>query len=218
MAVSAPAADLGIDYLARARARLRACELDVEDAAEPRAGDHVLNPGHIRIAEALRAARPAAVLIPLVARPEGATVLLTERASTLRSHSGQIAFPGGKIDGPNETPVQAALREAEEEIGLDPSRVTPLGRLDSYLSGSGFRIVPIVAEVSTPFSLTPNPAEVADVFEVPLAFLMDEANHQRQSRVWQGAERHFYEMPWEARRIWGVTAGILRNFYERLAP
>ncbi len=219
MAVSAPAQALsnGVDYVALARARLRPCELDAAEAAEPRAGDHVLNPGHIVIAEALRAARPAAVLIPLVARPEGTTVLLTERASSLRSHSGQIAFPGGKIDGPDETPVEAALREAEEEIGLHASRVEPFGRLDSYLSGSGFRIVPIVAEVRAPFSLTPNPAEVADVFEVPLAFLMDEANHQRQSRVWQGLERHYYEMPWESRRIWGVTAGILRNFYERLA-
>ncbi len=220
MAVTAPLAATEArarNYIALARARLPPCD-DLDETGEPRAGDHVLNPGHIVIAEAVRAARPAAVLVPLIARPEGVTVLLTERASTLRSHSGQIAFPGGKIDGPNETPVQAALREAWEEIGLDPSRVEPFGRLDSYLSGSGFRIVPIVAEIETPFALHLNTAEVADAFEVPLGFLMDEANHQRKSRVWQGMERHYYEMPWQKRHIWGVTAGILRSLYERLGP
>ena len=203
------------DFLARARARLSPCGLD-DDAAPLRAGDHVLNPGQIALDEAARGARPAAVLIPLVARPEGTTVLLTQRASSLRSHSGQIAFPGGRIDGPHETPVQAALREAQEEIGLDPSRVEPFGRLDAYLSGSGFRIVPIVAQVHPPFTLAVNDAEVADAFEVPFDFLMDASNHQRQSREWKGVERHYFAMPWKERYIWGVTAGILRNLHERL--
>ena len=203
------------DFLARARSRLHVCDFHDEADAPIRVGDHVLNPGSPLMATAANA-RPAAVLIPLIARPEGTTVLLTQRASSLRSHSGQVAFPGGRIDGPDETPVQAALREAQEEIGLDPSRVEPFGRLDAYLSGSGFRIMPIVAEVHPPFTLTLSDAEVADAFEVPFDFLMDETNHQRQSREWQGAQRYFYAMPWKERYIWGVTAGILRNLYERL--
>lgn len=203
------------DFLARARARLAPCDFMDEADAPIRVGDHTLNPGERVLADAANA-RPAAVLIPLIARPEGTTVLLTQRSAALRSHSGQVAFPGGRIDGPDETPVEAALREAQEEIGLDPSRVEPFGRLDAYLSGSGFRIVPIVAEVHPPFALSINDAEVADAFEVPFDFLMDEANHQRQSREWKGMQRHFYAMPWKERYIWGVTAGILRNLYERL--
>lgn len=203
------------DFLRRARERLLPCGTADDGAGPIRVGDHVLNPGQMVAADAA-SARPAAVLIPLVSREEGTTVLLTQRAASMRSHSGQIAFPGGRIDGPDETPVEAALREAQEEIGLDPSRVEPFGRLDAYLSGSGFRIVPIVAEVHPPFSLTCNDAEVADAFEVPFDFLMDEANHQRQSREWKGIERHYYAMPWKERYIWGVTAGILRNLYERL--
>lgn len=203
------------DFLARARARLHVCDFRDEADTPIRVGDHVLNPGS-PLLETAATARPAAVLIPLIAREEGTTVLLTQRSSSLRSHSGQVAFPGGRIDGPDETPVEAALREAQEEIGLDPSRVEPFGRLDAYLSGSGFRIVPIVAEVHPPFTLSINDAEVADAFEVPFDFLMDETNHQRQSREWQGIQRYFYAMPWKERYIWGVTAGILRNLYERL--
>lgn len=220
MVVSAAAArspERGPDFLARARARLAPCGID-DDAPGPiRVGDHTLNPGHFAIADAANAARPAAVLIPLIAREEGTTVLLTQRSASLRSHSGQIAFPGGRIDGPDETPVEAALREAKEEIGLDPSRVEPFGRLDAYLSGSGFRIVPIVGEVHPPFSLKFNDAEVADAFEVPFDFLMNDTNHQRESREWKGMVRHYYAMPWKERYIWGVTAGIIRNLYERLA-
>lgn len=203
------------DFLGLARARLAPCDLDEGLSAPLRAGDHVLNPGQLP-PDAARAARPAAVLIGLIARERGTTVLLTQRAAALRQHSGQVAFPGGRIDGPHETPVEAALREAQEEIGLDPERVEPFGRLDTYLSGSGFRIAPIVAQVHPPFSLTFNDAEVADAFEVPFAFLMDAANHQKQSREWQGQERFYYAMPWKERYIWGVTAGIIRNLYERL--
>jgi 8-oxo-dGTP pyrophosphatase MutT (NUDIX family) len=178
-------------------------------------GDHTLNPDAHGIEAGAADAKPAAVLIGLIARPEGTTVLLTERATHLRSHSGQVAFPGGKID-PGEAPIEAALREAEEEVGLSRKHVEVFGLLDPYLSGSGYRITPVVAEIHPPFDLTINHHEVADTFEAPFAFVMDPANHQRQSREWQGMQRHFYAMPWENRYIWGVTAGILRNLYERL--
>jgi 8-oxo-dGTP pyrophosphatase MutT (NUDIX family) len=143
-------------------------------------------------------------------------VLLTLRTAALSSHGGQVAFPGGKIDPDDETPMAAALREAEEEIGLDRGHVEPLGYLDLYLSGTGFRIVPTVARVTPGFTLKVNPGEVEDVFEVPLAFLMGPENHQRHSREWRGMMRTYYAMPFGERYIWGVTAGILRNLYERL--
>ena len=160
--------------------------------------------------------RAAAVLAPIVAHAGGFTVLLTERASGLRAHSGQIAFPGGKID-PGETPLEAALREAEEEIGLDRAFVEPLGWLDAYSTGTGFRIAPLVALVRPGFALTLNAHEVADAFETPLAFLMDEANHQIHERDIGGRRRRFYAMPHNDRFIWGATAGMLRNLWERFA-
>jgi 8-oxo-dGTP pyrophosphatase MutT (NUDIX family) len=160
--------------------------------------------------------RAAAVLAAIVARDDGFTVLLTERATGLRAHSGQIAFPGGKID-PGETPLEAALREAEEEIGLDRAFVEPLGWLDVYSTGTGFRIAPLVALVQPGFALTLNAHEVADAFETPLAFLMDEANHQIHERDIGGRLRRFYAMPHNDRFIWGATAGMLRNLWERLA-
>ena len=131
------------------------------------------------IAAALEAAKPAAVLIGLIERPQGVTVLLTERATHLRSHSGQVAFPGGKID-PGEDALAAALREAEEEIGLHSRHIEPFAALDPYLSGSGYRISPIVAQIHPPFDLAINHEEVAETFEAPFAFVMDPANHQRQ--------------------------------------
>jgi 8-oxo-dGTP pyrophosphatase MutT (NUDIX family) len=160
------------------------------------------------------AAKPAAVLIPVVDR-SAPTVILTERTADLPSHAGQIALPGGKIDG-DETPVGAALREAEEEIGLEAALVEPLGYLDLYLTFSGFRILPMVARVKQDFALTPNHSEVADVFEVPLEYLMRPENYARKSRDWNGIIRHYYEIPYRNRYIWGVTAGILRNLYERI--
>jgi 8-oxo-dGTP pyrophosphatase MutT (NUDIX family) len=162
-----------------------------------------------------KATKPAAVLVPVVARAEP-VVLLTQRTPELRSHSGQIAFPGGKIDPIDETPLAAALREAEEEIGLDAKYIDPIGYLDLYLTFSGFRILPLVARVEPDYRLAINPGEVADAFEVPLKFLMQPDNHQFLKRDWKGIERRYYAMPFGERYIWGVTAGILRNLYERI--
>ncbi len=160
--------------------------------------------------------RRAAVLVPVVDRHEGATVLLTRRSAQLRDHSGQIAFPGGKIDPSDTDAVATALREAEEEIGLSRRFVRPLGYLDPYLSSTGFRILPVLGMVTPGFDLAIDPAEVDIAFEVPLGFLMDPENHQRHSREWQGMTRHYLAMPFGEHYIWGVTAGILRNLYEKL--
>lgn len=181
----------------------------------PDIGDHALSPE--LVAEVgLAKARPAAVLIPVLNRPEGATVLLTQRTATLRSHAGQIAFPGGRVDAEDSSPLVTALREAEEEIGLDRRYVDPVGYLDLYLTTSGFHIVPVVAVVEPGFELVLNPAEVDDVFEVPLSFLMTPANHETHAREWQGRERRYYAMPYGDRYIWGVTAGIIKNLYDRV--
>lgn len=163
----------------------------------------------------LGSARPAAVLLPIVGRPVGLSVLLTLRASALRAHSGQVAFPGGKIDE-GETPREAALREAQEEVGLDQRFIEPLGWLDPYLTGTGFRVAPLVALVEPTFDLKLNKLEVDEVFETPFAFLMDATNHRLEEREWQGRPRKYYAMPHEGRYIWGATAGILRNLYEKL--
>ncbi|WP_428700542.1 CoA pyrophosphatase [Stappia sp.] len=177
-------------------------------------GDHILNPDLGPFAFAKRPPRDAAVLIPVIERPAGATIILTRRTDHLTSHAGQISLPGGKIDPDDDGAVGAALREAEEEIGLDPRFVETLGVLPTYLTGSGYRVAPVVALVGQEAQLVPNPDEVADVFEVPLAFLMNDANHLRQSRVFAGKPRYFYAMPYGERYIWGVTAGILRLMYE----
>lgn len=174
--------------------------------------DFDLNPGHER---PLRDLRPAAVLAPLIARPEGAQVLMTRRADTLTSHSGQIAFPGGRLD-PGETAVEAALREANEEVGLDPGAVEVLGLGDPYETGTGFLVTPVVGWIAAAPRLTPSPAEVAEVFETPWDFLMDVANHRRDFYDLAGARRWFWTMPWGERRIWGVTAGIVKGLHARL--
>jgi 8-oxo-dGTP pyrophosphatase MutT (NUDIX family) len=155
------------------------------------------------------------VLVPIVDRIEP-TVLLTLRTTELNSHAGQIAFPGGKIEPQDQSPLAASIREAKEEIGLSPDLIAPLGYLDLYLTFSGFRILPLVARVDPNYYLTLNHAEVAEAFEVPLVFLMTPANHLRKTRDWKGIIRHYYEMPYGDRRIWGVTAGIVRNLYERI--
>ena len=159
--------------------------------------------------------RAAAVLLPIIDRPGGLTVLLTLRASDLRAHSGQVAFPGGKVDA-GETPHAAALREAQEEIGLEARFVEPLGWLDPFFTGTGFRVAPLVALIEPSFALTVNKLEVDEVFETPFAFLMDAANHRLEEREWAGRRRRYYAMPYEGRCIWGATAGILRNLYEKL--
>jgi 8-oxo-dGTP pyrophosphatase MutT (NUDIX family) len=160
--------------------------------------------------------RDAAVLAPIVTRPEGWTMLFTERAADLASHAGQVSFPGGRIDPGDAGPVEAALREAEEEIGLSRAFVTPIGGFEPYETGSGYRIAPIVALIRPGFTLSPDPREVASVFETPLDFLMNPANHERREGVWQGKARSYYAMPHDGRLIWGVTAGMIRALWERL--
>lgn len=205
----------GHEFFALARRRLAPeAPQAFSDPDTPAKGDPDVQAVREAVAS-IRPIRPAAVLVPVVDRPEP-TVLLTLRTATLSSHAGQIAFPGGRIDAGDESPLAAALREAEEEIGLDRALIEPLGYSDLYMSGTGYRIVPAVARVSAAFELTLNPAEVADVFEVPLAFVMGPENHQLHSREWRGMMRTYYAMPFGERYIWGVTAGILRNLYERL--
>ncbi|MEO1718962.1 MAG: CoA pyrophosphatase [Pseudomonadota bacterium] len=159
--------------------------------------------------------RDAAVLIPIIDR-DPLTILLTTRAAHLPAHAGQIAFPGGKLEPEDEGPLDAALRETEEEIGLDRRFVTPLGYCDGYWTRTGFRVTPVVALVSTGFDLTADPREVDDTFEVPFEFLMSAVNHRIDTKVWQGRSRAFYAMPYHDRYIWGATAGMLKSLHHRL--
>ena len=175
-------------------------------------GDYDLNPDY-RPPGPLT---PAAVLVPLIEHAGGLTVLLTQRTDHLNDHAGQVSFPGGKIDDTDADAVEAALRETHEEVGIEPARVEVVGRLDDYVTGTGFTITPVVGLLAPGFAVIPDPFEVADVFEVPLAFFLDPANHHRESRVWKGRERHFYVMPYEDRYIWGATAGMLVNLYDAL--
>lgn len=178
-------------------------------------GDHRFNPGHPRLTFS-KPLRDAAVLIPVVDHGTEATMLLTKRAETLRSHTGQVAFPGGRVDAGDPSPEATALRETAEEIGLGAGFIELVGRMPDYVSGTGYRIAPVLSVVQPGFHLTLNPDEVDAAFEVPLSFLMDPANHRRGSRFWNDLEWFFYEMPYGGQRIWGVTAGIIRTLYERL--
>lgn len=211
-----PAIGSGHDFFSRALARLTLdAPAALTDPSQKSArGDLDLDPV-LWEQTGVQPMRPAAVLIPVVDRAEPG-VILTQRTSHLPNHPGQIAFPGGGIDSSDASPCAAALREAQEEIGLDPRLVEPIGYIDLYLTFSGYRILPMVGRVSPGYALALNAHEVEDAFEVPLAFLMDAQNHALHSREWKGQMRRFYAMPYGDRYIWGVTAGILRNLYERV--
>lgn len=191
---------------------------DAAEAAEVREatrGDHDLNPGETPPSAALR---PAAVLVPLIEHREGMTVLLTQRTAHLSAHAGQIAFPGGRIERADADAVAAALRETEEEVGLQRELVSVVGRLDTYVTGTGFEITPIVGIVAPRFRLEIDPYEVAEAFEVPLSYILNRDNHNRTERESAGRTRVFFVLPYEGRNIWGATAGILVNLAEVLAP
>lgn len=159
---------------------------------------------------------PAAVLVPLVEHASGFTILFTQRNAALKAHGGQISFPGGRLEPEDADAVSAALRESREEIGLEPGAVEVLGRLDPYVTITGFEVTPIVGAVRPPLSLRADPVEVADIFEVPLSFFLDPANHQRHSRTAGGVARAYDAMPYGDRYIWGATAGMLMNLYDML--
>jgi 8-oxo-dGTP pyrophosphatase MutT (NUDIX family) len=216
MLKSVPVAISSAEFFDRARARLN---FDVpagltDASVVPSSGDQ----GTDRMLEIVareQPIRPAAVLIAVVDHPQP-TVLLTQRSAHLNDHAGQISFPGGKIEATDASPLDAALRESWEEVGLDREFIDPIGYLDLYGTAFGFRILPTVARVRPGFKLRISAAEVDDAFEVPLAFLMNPANHQLHSKEFRGIERWYYAMPYEERYIWGATAGILRVLYERI--
>lgn len=178
-------------------------------------GDYHLNDDMQDVIVA-NAVKHAAVLIGLIERAGEICVILTKRTETLNNHSGQIAFPGGRIDADDASPEAAALREAWEEIGLDINEVEILGRLPDYHTGSGYRVAPVIGLVREGAEFEINPDEVDYMFEVPLSFLMDEANHQKTSKVWNDRKRFFYAMPYGDHYIWGVTAGMIRVLYHRV--
>jgi 8-oxo-dGTP pyrophosphatase MutT (NUDIX family) len=177
-------------------------------------GDHDLNPGVTPPSTALT---PAAVLVPLIDYRDGMSILLTQRTAHLTAHAGQISFPGGRIEDADPDAVAAALRETEEEVGLPPDRVSVIGRLDTYVTGTGFEIAPIVGIVDPPLSVSIDPFEVAEAFEVPLSFILDRRNHQRIERDVGTHNRSYFVLPYQGRNIWGATAGILVNLAEVLA-
>jgi 8-oxo-dGTP pyrophosphatase MutT (NUDIX family) len=211
-----PVAIGALEFFKRSRARLT---FDVplgliDPNIVPKTGDEG-NDRMLEIVAREQPVRPAAVLIAVVDHPDP-TVLLTQRSPHLNNHAGQISFPGGKIDAIDASPLDAALREAEEEVGLTREFVEPIGYLDLYGTAFGFRILPTLARVKPGFKLKLNASEVDDAFEVPLAFLMNPENHQIHSKEFRGMERSYYAMPFAERYIWGATAGILRVLYERI--
>ena len=217
MSLAAPTLD---EFTTRARRHLRPEPPGPGDRRSDPKGGHALDASRVLPTGVLPTGEPkaAAVLVPVIAHPDETTVLLTQRATGLRAHAGQIAFPGGRLDEDDPSPLAAALREAEEEIGLMADHVLPLGYLDAYLSGTGYLVTPVVALVAPGATLSLNEAEVADTFEVPLGFLMDPSRHEIHERDWNRRRRRYYAIPFGERYIWGVTAGIIRNLYERLYP
>ena len=183
-------------------------------ALEPVYGDEGVRPERASLT-------PASVLIPIVARDPaagtGLTVIFTQRAAHLKDHSGQVSFPGGRVAAGDPSAEATALRETREEIGLDSARVEVIGRMSDYHTRTGYRVTPVIGIVTPPFELRADANEVEEIFEVPLAFLMDPANHQRRSREWQGAQRWFFAIPYQRHYIWGVTAGMLVNLSRQLA-
>ena len=165
-----------------------------------------------------RVVTPAAVLVPLINRAAGVTVMLTQRTAHLNDHAGQISFPGGRVEEGDPDRTFTALREAEEETGLDRSAVHVIGRLPEYDIPTGFRVTPVVGWIEPPVAYDPDPFEVAEVFEVPLMHFLDPANHQRHSDEVQGRRRNYYAMPYQHRHIWGATAGMLFSLYRALMP
>ena len=163
------------------------------------------------------AVTPASVLVPIVTHGAGLTILFTQRTAHLRAHSGQVSFPGGRAEPDDASPEFTALRETREEIGLAPERVEVLARMPEYLTRTGFRVTPVIGLVAPPLALVPDSREVADVFEVPLAFLLDPANHKRETRPIGDRTVTFYVLQYGNRRIWGATAGMLVNLYRMLA-
>jgi 8-oxo-dGTP pyrophosphatase MutT (NUDIX family) len=159
---------------------------------------------------------PAAVLVPLVNQPQGVTVLLTQRTRHLHDHAGQISFPGGRVDEGDTDRIATALREAAEETGIAPGAVQIIGALPDWDIPTGFRVTPVVGWIEPPIELVPDPFEVAEVFEVPLAFLLDPANHERHSDEINGRRRNYYAMPYQGHYIWGATAGMLHTLYRAL--
>ena len=170
------------------------------------------------VAPEKRELKSAAVLVPLVERSDGITVLLTQRTDHLANHAGQVSFPGGGAEQQDADPVATALRETEEELGLASSYIEIAGFLDLYQTVTGFLVTPVVGFVKPEFDLRPDPFEVAEVFEVPLSFVLDPRNHQRQSRMFRGKRRHFYVIPYKNYYIWGATAAMLVSFYKKLEP
>ena len=184
--------------------------------APPEIGDFELNPKDRTDRGVRRGLRSAAVLVPLVQHPEGMTVLLTRRTDHLDQHAGQISFPGGGTEEHDDNAIETALRETKEEIGLHRQHVRVAGFLDPYETGTGYHITPVVGFVTPGFALTADTFEVAEIFEVPVAFIFDPENHKRHSGFWDGRERHYHAMPYGNYYIWGATAGMLMNLYRRV--
>ena len=206
--MTAPLAPLDRDWL------IKRLKQSGETPARAPRGDHDLNPG----TRTTKTLTPAAVLVPLIDHAGQPTVLLTRRTGHLANHPGQVSFPGGHSEPGDGSLEETAIRETQEETGIERHHIDVVGRLDDYETRTGFRVTPVVAMITPPFDLKPDAHEVDEIFEVPLAFLLDPANHQRHAREFEGHKRQFFAMPYKEHFIWGATAGMLINLYEALRP